>query len=109
MLALIATVAAFVLLHSRSRWIALALVLVLGAGAIKFGPSWMKELDTNEELANSRFRFWNRGTEWFLANPVTGIGYGQFPEMNGGLTAHNTFVLCYTELGLPGYFCWWSL
>ena len=106
MLALVATIAAFVLINSRSRWIALVLVLALGAGAVKFGPSRMKDLNTQEESANSRLRFWHNGTMRFIANPVTGVGYGLFPELNNGFTAHNSFVLCYTELGLPGYFCW---
>ncbi len=105
-LALVGTLAAFALIYSRSRWVAMVLVVALGAGAIKFGPSRMKELDTQEESANSRFRFWHIGTANFISNPLTGIGYGQFPEINNGMTAHNSFVLCYTELGFPGYLCW---
>ncbi|HLJ56241.1 MAG TPA: O-antigen ligase family protein, partial [Chthonomonadaceae bacterium] len=106
MLALIVTVGAFLLITSRSRWIALALLLVIGAGAIKYGPSRFHQMDAKEESASSRFRFWHTGTLLFLANPVTGAGYGQFPLLNDGYTAHNSFVLCYAELGLPGYFCW---
>jgi O-antigen ligase len=40
------------------------------------------------------------------AYPLTGVGFGQFPATNGGMTAHNSFVLCFAELGLPGFFCW---
>lgn len=109
MLAMVGTIAAVALLYSRSRWVAVALVLLIGAGAVKLGPSRMHQLDTQEESANSRFRFWHTGTLLFMANPLTGIGYSQFPAVNNGFTAHNSFVLCYSELGLPGYFCWMGL
>ncbi len=106
MLAMAATIAACALIYSRSRWVAVALVVVLCGAAIKFGPSRMHDLDTSEESANSRFHFWLNGTAHFVSDPARGIGYGQFAGINNGFTAHNSFVLCYTELGLPGYICW---
>jgi O-antigen ligase len=39
------------------------------------------------------------------SQPILGIGYGQFLEHHT-LTAHNSFVLCFAETGLVGYFFW---
>ena len=42
------------------------------------------------------------------SNPLFGVGYGNFTE-HFQLTAHNSFVLCFSELGLIGYFFWVGL
>jgi hypothetical protein len=42
------------------------------------------------------------------SRPITGVGYRQFTE-HYELTAHNSFVLCFAETGLVGYFLWLSL
>ena len=42
------------------------------------------------------------------SQPLLGVGYRQFVEHNT-LTAHNSFVLCFAETGLAGYFFWLSL
>jgi putative inorganic carbon (hco3(-)) transporter len=62
--------------------------------------------DATEESANSRFWFWSTGVEELVHRPLFGVGYGGFPEINGGMTAHNSFVLCFGETGLVGYFFW---
>lgn len=105
-IAMLGTVIVFFMSVSRSKALAILLSIVLAIGIIRFGPSRMASLDTDEESANSRFYFWINGTKFFLRSPVIGIGYGNFAEENGGMTAHNTFVLCYAELGLIGYFFW---
>ena len=38
-------------------------------------------------------------------SPLWGVGFGSFADVNG-LVAHNSFVHCYGELGLVGYFAW---
>ena len=42
------------------------------------------------------------------ARPLLGVGQGQFLEYHT-LTAHNSFVLCFAETGLIGYFFWLGL
>jgi len=42
------------------------------------------------------------------SRPIFGVGYGQFTDHNP-LTAHNSFVLCFSETGLVGYFLWLGL
>jgi O-antigen ligase len=39
------------------------------------------------------------------SEPLLGVGYGQFLDHHT-LTAHNSFVLCFAEAGLIGYFFW---
>jgi hypothetical protein len=41
-------------------------------------------------------------------NLLLGTGYGNFTDHHY-LTAHNSFVLCFAELGLLGYFFWIAL
>ena len=41
-----------------------------------------------------------------MGHPLVGVGYGQFASVNGGMVAHNSFVQCFAEVGLIGYFFW---
>jgi putative inorganic carbon (HCO3(-)) transporter len=51
---------------------------------------------------------WGAGIAGLLHRPLFGIGYGHFGDIND-LTAHNSFVLCFAELGFFGYFFWLAL
>ena len=106
MLALLVVVGGFVMIYVPGKATALVLAVVLSLGVLKSGSSRMSEFDTNEESANSRFWFWDTGVQQLKSKPLTGVGYGMFESINGGMTAHNSYVLCFTELGVPGYFCW---
>ena len=106
LLALILMLSVFLLVFTRGKAGALFLAAVIAVGMLKFGPSRMSQMDSSEDSANSRLVFWANGVEHLLQSPLTGVGYGNFPNINGGTTAHNSFVLCFTELGLPGVFCW---
>jgi hypothetical protein len=48
-----------------------------------------------------RYEAWATGLDMFKHNPVFGVGARQFTEHNF-LTAHNTYVLSFSELGFPG-------
>ena len=106
MLALILVIGAFIVIYVPGKATALVIAAVVGVGFVKFGPSRMSEMDAGEESANSRFWFWDNGVTQLASNPFTGVGFGRFESINGGMTAHNSYVLCFTELGVPGYFCW---
>ena len=48
----------------------------------------------------------------FKQNPIFGVGATMIldaVQMGDDMTAHNAFVLCYTELGILGYWFWYSL
>jgi putative inorganic carbon (hco3(-)) transporter len=62
----------------------------------------------NEESAGGRIDAWGEGLNMLSSRPVFGVGYGQFTDHNY-LTAHNSFVLCFAETGLVGYFLWLGL
>jgi O-antigen ligase len=127
---LIASVALLFLMatfYTNSRGGLVALVVVAGAFSISFmknkvagavlgavamatllavAPARMTNFDSSDASANSRFQYWDEGFTQLKANPLTGVGYGLFPDYNAGMTAHNSFVLCFSELGLPGFFFW---
>jgi O-Antigen ligase len=87
---------------------ALALLVTLGAGVLALdfgGRSLSTELD---QSAAERLIAWTEGLEMFKAQPLLGVGFGQFHEHHP-LTAHNSLVLCFAETGLIGCFLWVGL
>jgi hypothetical protein len=55
-----------------------------------------------EQSTLERYEAWSTGLGMLKANPLFGVGARQFAEHHY-LTAHNTFVLAFSELGLPGF------
>jgi O-antigen ligase len=74
--------------------------------AAQFGGG--RQLSIHEGSASERVLTWGTGISFLKSNPLFGIGFGQFTEENY-LTAHNSFVLCFSELGMFGYFFWLAL
>jgi putative inorganic carbon (HCO3(-)) transporter len=62
-----------------------------------------------DESSDARIEAWGSGMEMLRERPVFGVGFNAFIEYHRGLTAHNTYVLCFAEMGLVGYFVWMSL
>jgi len=58
-----------------------------------------------DESASSRIDAWADGIQMLKSSPVWGVGYGNFIDHHH-LIAHNSFVHCFAELGLVGYFIW---
>jgi hypothetical protein len=57
-----------------------------------------------------RVAAWSTGLEIFRSHPLIGVGIDRFPEFSEtGHTAHNSYVLCLSEVGLLGYFFWMGL
>jgi O-antigen ligase len=105
MVALTTMFAAFVLTAKMSRT---TKALTLAGAALLFlvGSGRMMNFDSQEASANSRFWFWDNGLQQLQMHPLFGVGYGQFASVNSGMVAHNSFVQCFAELGLVGYFFW---
>lgn len=72
-----------------------------------FGPSRMSQMSAEEDSAEGRIEAWYEGVQLLIMRPLFGVGKGQFADHHG-LTAHNSFVLAFAELGLIGYFFWLS-
>lgn len=87
------------------KTLVLASLLVASIGIVSFGG---RELSTKEQSAAQRVEAWQEGLTMLRRKPVLGIGYGNFTDQHY-LTAHNSFVLCFAELGLVGYFAWLGL
>lgn len=92
-------------LLGTARTIVLVVLAVGVVSVISFGG---RELSTKEESAAQRIDAWYAGWTMLKSQPLLGVGYGNFTE-NHYLTAHNSFVLCFAELGLIGYFAWLGL
>lgn len=104
--ALIAVIIVLVILAFPQRWVPYLAAASLASGLVLcaiFGGSLL------DMSARERLDFWGLGNQAFKTSPIFGIGYGMFWEVAGDRAAHNAFVLCYTELGIVGYWCWFSL
>ena len=63
---------------------------------------------SNEASAADRIDFWYDGIVMFRHSPIFGVGFGNFTD-HTDLTAHNSFVLAFAELGILGFFFWCAL
>ncbi len=99
----------FVYSVRRFGWVRSTVVApLLGLPLLLLAPSRISEISADEESAAGRVEAWYEGFEMFRSRPIFGIGKGLFTDHNP-LTAHNSFVLGISELGLVGYFCWLSI
>ena len=57
--------------------------------------------ESADESTRFRYEAWAAGLDMFKHNPLFGVGARNFTEHNF-LTAHNSYVLTLSELGLPG-------
>jgi O-antigen ligase len=111
------------LTHSRGAVVAIALLLVIVlrkrvgtipagivsgicvAALIGFGITGGRPLSA--ESGADRLELWRVGIDILKARPFFGVGLGNFPEYSPTHhTAHNSFVLCFSELGLIGFSFW---
>ena len=106
LLALIAMGLFMILLRLPDRWLP-TILIVGGLSALLLAPLANAMMD---DSAHDRVAFWGTANWHFKQKPLFGIGYGMLIEyMPKGRAVHNAFVLCYTELGLFGYWFWFSL
>lgn len=60
------------------------------------------------ELETGRLDAWDAGLQMLKSSPLWGVGFGLFTKYHER-TAHNSFVLCFAELGIVGYVIWLAL
>lgn len=84
--------------------------LIIGGVFISFIMAYLPSRMGNMVDASSMGRIyaWHEGLQMFKWRPVFGIGQGRFLEYHPK-TAHNSWVLALSELGLFGYYFWTSL
>jgi putative inorganic carbon (hco3(-)) transporter len=80
----------------------------MGVVAVVGNMAAGRGFSSKERSAEERIEAWTVGIQLLRERPLTGAGYGNFTDHNP-LTAHNSFVLCFAELGLIGYFVWLGL
>jgi hypothetical protein len=97
-----------ILARRFGRWRALLLIgiVAIGFSAVDIGGG--RSFSAREESAADRLDAWSDGLQMLKAQPLIGVGYRQFLDHHS-ITAHNSFVLCFAETGLVGYFLWLSL
>jgi putative inorganic carbon (hco3(-)) transporter len=102
MLAFMISVMVYLVLRYRSvKGVAFSLVIVLLV--IFWGPSRVTQISGADESAYGRIEAWYQGFQMFKSSPLFGIGKGMFSEYHK-LTAHNSFMLVLSELGVFGSF-----
>lgn len=82
--------------------------LLAAASTAASGLAGGREFSTDEESAGGRIDAWSEGLKMLLSHPIFGVGHSNFLDYHS-YTAHNTFVLCFSELGLTGYFVFISI
>jgi O-antigen ligase len=112
------------LTHSRGAAVALVIVVVfwltrrlgklwagLMTGGMVFGLVAINIAGsrlTKDESVVNRFEAWSMGLELLKSHPLFGVGYRLFTDYNP-ITAHNSYVLCFSELGFIGFFVWMAI
>ncbi|HXV14557.1 MAG TPA: O-antigen ligase family protein [Candidatus Krumholzibacteria bacterium] len=113
---------ALFLTQSRGGILALGVILVLlltrrlgrtfgmVTGAVVFLAIFalaprMGSISTEEASAHGRVEAWSVGLDLFETYPIFGVGMNNFTQYHFR-TAHNSFVLCATELGMFGLYPW---
>jgi len=89
--------------------IILVLVIITVGGSIlpratveRFEMSFTDEED-RDKSAESRIEFWELAFDYYLQNPILGIGYRNFPKVNPArLDTHNYYVKVMVENGTVG-------
>jgi O-antigen ligase len=77
-------------------------------GALLINFTGGRGLASSDASATNRLEAWSVGLQLLKSHPLSGVGYGQFTDFNI-LTAHNSAVLCFAELGFPGFVVWLTL
>lgn len=67
-----------------------------------------REGEAASASTEGRYEAWSTGFQMLKSDPVFGVGKGQFTEWHH-LTAHNSHVLAFSELGLLGLYLWMAL
>lgn len=87
------------------NWVAILGIggILLASVVVNFGGG--REASLSEASTRGRIEAWSAGLTMLKSSPLWGVGYNKFTD-HFVLTAHNSFVLCFAELGMIGYVLW---
>lgn len=107
LIAIVAVAATLVFIRLPARWLPYAAALGLIGGLVLCATVGGQMMD---ESARERVALWGDANYAFKHNPVFGMGYGMIEEATEtSRPVHNAYVSCYGEMGLIGYWFWFSL
>jgi hypothetical protein len=98
-LGLLAALGALLLARFGRKALPLGLLVLPAVFALFAGRQ--TEISLSSGTGQSRIQLWLEGVLLFVRHPLFGIGSGRYAE-HAGHVAHNSFIHCYTELGLVG-------
>jgi hypothetical protein len=61
----------------------------------------MTSINSEDGTGQSRLQLWSEGLQTFKLSPLFGVGAGNYTQFSSHV-AHNSFIHCYTELGMIG-------
>jgi O-antigen ligase len=111
-LALGITMPSYVLLNFRLKKFLVVVGILLMVALMMLAPSRVSAstISSHDASARGRLIAWADGNRMLKQSPIFGIGMSRFTEYSeDSRVAHNSFVHCYGELGLFGYFFWMGL
>jgi hypothetical protein len=83
-----------------------SVLLAVGGFAAATAMNFAGGRDISIESGAGRMDLWGDGMEILKSHPLFGVGFGGLPDYTGGLTAHNSLVVCAAELGIFGLYFW---
>lgn len=107
-LALLAAIAFYFIKKSKYVVTGGIVAAILGTPLFLFAPSRVGLISAEESSAVGRLDAWYYGFQLLKHSPLFGAGMNMFTD-DYPLTAHNSFVLAFSELGLVGFFFWIGL
>jgi O-antigen ligase len=106
-LALAVVMISYFLLNFRQKKLSIVLAGLALVGLLGVAPSRVSSGGVHDASARGRIVAWGDGIHMLKSSPIFGVGMGRFSEYASTIqVAHNSFVQCWAEVGLFGYF-WW--
>lgn len=115
----ISVVALLLVWHSRRKWLAIPLLLMLvGLAVVGLSDEWVARMQTMaapelEASAATRLELWRLGWDYALQHPWFGGGFGGWIYLTLPVGAsrawHSAYIEIVAEHGFPGLVLWGSL
>jgi putative inorganic carbon (hco3(-)) transporter len=115
----ISVVALLLVWHSRRKWLAIPLLLMLvGLAVVGLSDEWVARMQTMaapelEASAATRLELWRLGWDYALQHPWFGGGFGGWIYLTLPVGAsrawHSAYIEIVAEHGFPGLMLWGSL